>query len=168
MTANSLDALAAKAKAYPPVSKSTRREAKVAEAVKAVTDLKVNAADVLNHKIVQASFAVTSNRPKDASYGLGVTIPAGAVVTRVWTKVGSAITSTGTNGTATLTLGDGGTAISNAFTCDGSTILPYTLQTTAAATAATAKELTVAVATNQLTGATGKKIDYIVEYIIPA
>jgi hypothetical protein len=148
----------------------------MAESVKAVTDLKANSADLLSLKIVQAEidFATSGNRTV-ADHGLGVTVPSGAVVTRVWRKVTADLNSTSSTGTAQLYLGasSGTQNLDVALACDGSSVIeawneqvdgtskkPYNQ------TAASDKELTVKIATNAITSTSGK-IQYIVEMVIP-
>jgi activator of 2-hydroxyglutaryl-CoA dehydratase len=157
-----------------------QRERQVLGSVKNYVDAIETAriAAQLTHKFVQAEidFATAGNRTV-ADHGLGVTIPLGAVVTRVLRKVTADLDSTSQTGTAQLYLGasSGSLNLDVALACDGASVIegwneqvdgtskkPY-VQTVASS----AKELTVKIATNAITSTSGK-IQYIVEYIIPA
>jgi hypothetical protein len=150
-----------------PSRRHNARERKVLETVQQkLTE------DLLQLTLVQAEidFATAGNRTA-ADHGLGVTIPAGAVVTRVLTKVNADLSSTSSD-TIQLFLGasTGGLSLSAAITADGSTIQPWTVEAVAdcpGRTAATAAELTVKVDNHAITSTSGK-VQYIVEYIIPA
>jgi hypothetical protein len=176
--APSLSTEVAKRKSHP--KKMNQRERQVLGSVKDYVDT-IEAARVaaqLTHKFVQAEidFATSGNRTV-ADHALGVTIPLGAVVTRVLRKVTADLNSTSSTGTAQLFLGASSEALNLdvALACDGASVIegwneqvdgtskkPY-VQTVASA----AKELTVKVAINAVTSTSGK-IQYIVEYIIPA
>jgi hypothetical protein len=162
---------AAKAGDYP--QKLNKREQKLAEAAKTYVDAIETArlAAQLTNKFVQAEidFATAGNRTA-ADHSLGVTIPAGAVVINVLTKVTADLSSTSSD-TIQLFLGasSGGLSISAAITADGSTAQGWTVEGATACpgrTAASASLLTVKVTDHAITSTSGK-VQYIVEYIIP-
>jgi hypothetical protein len=153
--------------------KLNARDRQVLGSVKTYVDAIESArvAAQLTMKFVQAEidFATAGNRTA-ADHGLGVTIPAGAVVINVLTKVNADISSTSSD-TIQLFLGasSGGLSISAAITADGSTTQAWTVEGSTACpgrTAASASELTVKVTDHAITSTSGK-VQYIVQYVIP-
>jgi hypothetical protein len=161
------------AAATPPAnngSRLNRRERRVIKSVSAELDERF-----LSLNIVQAeiNFNTAGNRTV-ADHGTGITIPAGAVVTRVLTKVTEDLDSTSHTGTAQLFLGasSGGLSLGAAVACDGNSVIQaWTVESSTncpGRTAAAASELIVKVATNAISAPSGTgTIQYIVEYITP-
>lgn len=160
----------------PPANSNTRFNRRERRVIKSVSDELSESwqsiSNVLSHRFVQAEIDFTNADNRTAAdHGLGVTIPAGAVVTRVLTKVNANISSTSSD-TIQLFLGasSGGLSLSAAITASGSTIRPWTVEALTdcpGRTAATASELTVKIDNNPITSVSGK-VMYLVEYVIPA
>lgn len=147
-----------------PSRRHNARERKVLQTVQNQT-----ASQQLNLAVVQAEidFATSGNRTQ-ADHGLGVSLPAGAIILGVSTKVTAHLTSASNNATVRLYVGPSSDnkPISAAITADGSNSQDYTCETAVGASISATKTLTVAVGTAAVTNTSGK-VQYVVTYIVP-